>query len=33
MNMFLTEHNFQIDLENFEFNLNFHAENTTLLRH
>ena len=24
--MFNTEHNFQVDLENFEFNLKFHAE-------
>ena len=24
--MFYTEHDFQVDLENFEFNLKFHAE-------
>ena len=24
--MFYTEHNFQVDLENFEFNLKFHAK-------
>ena len=24
--MFYTEHEFQVDLENFEFNLKFHAE-------
>ena len=24
--MFYTEHKFQVDLENFEFNLKFHAE-------
>ena len=24
--MFYTEHNFQVDLENFEFNLKFHTE-------
>ena len=24
--MFNTEHDFQVDLENFEFNLKFHAE-------
>ena len=26
--MFYTEHDFQVDLENLEFNLKFHAENT-----
>ena len=26
MKMFYTEHNFQVDLENFEFNLYFNAE-------
>ena len=26
MKMFYTEHEFQLDLENFQFNLKFHAE-------
>ena len=26
MKMFCTEHDFQVDLENFDFNLKFHAE-------
>ena len=26
MKMFYTEHDFQVDLENFEFNVKFHAK-------
>ena len=32
MKMFYTEHDFPVDLENFEFNLKFQTGNTTLVR-